>query len=231
MNTKNPIKGYLVQSAKTNKKPILFALFAILVAGLVLVIGRITPVFANIFSEHILREFVVDLPVKVVGLVVPFILVFKSKSHAEWHELHPDIPISKKKFAVAIYLEMFLSTFVAIPVLIVIWIVAGLIDPSIVESILTTGVFALGVMFFIVWVMTALIFTLQFTKLVEINDGTTLLCVSFLAAFGLGLGLQSLLFSTETPPMLAAVICAFIGLIMLLIGWAITARLYQKVDL
>ena len=231
MNIKNPIKSYLVKSAKANSKPVLIALLVFLIVGLILVIGRITPVFKSIFSEHLLRELVVDLPVKAVGLIVPIILMFKNKSHSEWHEAYPDMPMSKKNFTTAIYLEMFLSALVAVPVLVVIWVVASLVDPNIVESILTTGVFALGVMFFIPWVMTALIFTLQFTKLLEINDGAVLLFGSVLVAFWLGVGLQSLLFALVVPHALASVICAFIGLIIILIGWKITASLYEKVDL
>ena len=57
------------------------------------------------------------------------------------------------------------------------------------------------------------------------------LLLIFVAGLIVAIGLQMLLQSMEVAYMLAAVICAFIGLILILIGRAITARLYEKIDL
>ena len=92
---------------------------------------------------------------------------------------------------------------------------------------MSIGVFNLGAVLFVAWVMTALIFILQFTKLAD----EVLLIVCFGGSLGAAIGLQMLLHSMEVPYMLAAIICAFIGLILILIGRAISARLYEKIDL
>jgi len=231
MTAKNPIKHYLAWSARTNGKIIIIALVIILVAGLALAIARGIPSIANQFSEHMLNEFIVDIPVKLVILVVPCILLFKSKTHKEWQELHKDISITKKDYVTATYLEIFLSTFISLPVLLIIWIVAVLVDSSVSENILTIGVFNLGAGFFLIWMMTALVYTLQFTKLVKINDGAVLLVVCLFASLWTTMGFQSLLFLAEIPSLLKGAICALAGLVILLIGRAITAKLYEKVDL
>jgi hypothetical protein len=227
VNTRNSIKYYLANSARTNGKPIFIFLIIFLVVGIIFAIGRSTSLFASLFSEHLLSEFVVDLPVKAAALIVPTILFIKSKSHKEWQEAHHDIP--KKDFTTAIYLEIFIASFVAVPVLFIIWIAAVLVDPSVIENILTIGVFNLGACFFWIWMMTALIYTLQFTKLANIREGAVLYVVCLFASLWLTVKLQSSLFSAGMP--VAALICAFAGLIVLVVGRAITARLYKNFNL
>jgi hypothetical protein len=231
MTAKNPIKHYLAWATRTNGKIIIIALVIILVAGLALAIARGIPPIENQFSEHMLNEFIVDIPVKLVILVAPIILLFKSKTRKEWQELHKDISITKKDYATATYLEIFLSTFISLPVLLIIWIVAIRVDSSVIENILTIGVFNLGAGFFLIWMMVALVYTLQFTKLVKINDGAVLLVICLFASLWTTMGFQSLLFSTEIPSLLKGAICALAGLVILLIGRAITEKLYKKVDL
>ncbi|MCL1862230.1 MAG: hypothetical protein FWF78_01540 [Defluviitaleaceae bacterium] len=228
MCAKTPIKSYLAIQLRTHRKSVVIALITILIVGVALAIGRAIPAITNIFSEHMLNEFVVDIPVKLVILTVPIILFFKSKTHKEWQEAHQDIQITKKDFATATYLEIFLSTFVGVPVLFTIWIVAVLVDHSIIENILTIGVFNLGAGFFLIWMMTALVYTLRFTKLAKINQGAVLLVICLFASLWTTMGLQSLLFSMEMPFAMKAVICMLIGLVVIVIGWSITTKLYAK---
>lgn len=77
--------------------------------------------------------------------------------------------------------------------LVVVWVAAGLADPNIFEKIMTTGIFNLGTLFFVVWVTTASIFVLQFAKLAD----EILLLVCFGGSFGAAIGLQMQLLSME----------------------------------
>lgn len=231
----NPIKRYLAQSVRTNRKRIVFAWIGVLIFGLLLVIGRVIPPIASLFSEHMLGEFVVDLPLKAAFLVIPLILFYRSKTHKEWQEANPDTPITKKGFAIAIYLEIFLSTFIGIFALIIIWVVAGLADPTIVERILRVGIFSLGEGFLWVWLMATLVYTLQFTPLVKIADGAVLLTGSMLGSLQVVVSLQNtswhFIDDVGTPIPLVVAAYVAVGLFILVVGWAITARLYDKVDL
>ena len=144
MNIKNPIKHYLTQCVRTNGKQLFFAWIGVLIFGLLLVIGRVIHPITRIFSEHILSEFVIDLPLKAAFMVIPLILFYRSKMYKEWQEANPDTSITKRDFTTAIYFEIFLSTFLGIFALGIIWFVAGLVDPTIVERILKVGIFGLG---------------------------------------------------------------------------------------
>ena len=235
MNTKNPIKHYLSQSVRTNRKWVFFAWISILAFGLILATIRVLPPIASLFSEHILGEFVVDLPVKTAFLVIPLILIVRSKSHKKWQEANPDVPITKKNFSTALYLEIFLSIFLGVPALIITWIVAGLIDPVIVERIFITGILASGEMFLWVWLMTTLIYTLQFTPLVKVGDGSVLVAAGLLGSLWVVVSLQNTLWYSineiGVPIPLVVAIYMFVALLILVIGWVITAKVYEKVDL
>jgi len=235
MIAKDPIKYYLIQSVKMNGRHILIALIGTLAFGLILATTRVFPPIANLFSEHMLGEFVVDLPVKAAFLIIPIVLFYKSKTHKEWQEANQDTSITKKEFATAIYLEIFLSTFIGIFALLIIWIVAGLVDPSIVDRIHRVGVFSLGEGFLWVGLMTTLVFTLQFTALVKIAKGSLLLCASLLGSLQVIVILQNISWyfidDVGIPIPLVTLTYASVGLFILVIGRTITARLYDKVDL
>jgi len=235
MNIKNPIKHYLVQSLRKNGKWILVAWIGVLIVGLILATIRVFPPITNLFSEHILGEFVVDIPLKLAFIVIPIILFYRSKTHKKWQEDNPYSPITKKDFTTAIYLEIFLSTFVGIFALVIIWIVAGLVDPAIIDRILRVGIFSLGEGFLWVWLMATLIYTLQFTPIVKIAQGAVLLSASLLGSLQVVVRLQNiswrLIDAVVMPIPLMVVTYISAGLIILIIGWAITAKLYEKVDL
>ena len=235
MNTTNPIKHYFAQSVRTNGKWVLIAWVGVLIFGLILATARVLPPIQNLFSEHMLGEFVVDLPVKAAFLVIPLILIVRSKSYKEWQEANLNVPITKKKFSTSLYLEIFLFTLLGIPTLIIIWLVAGLIDHAIIERIFITGILASGEMFLWVWLMTTLIYTLQFTPLGKISNGSVLVAVSLLGSLQLVVSLQNTLWyvvdDMEVPIPIVVATYVFIGLIILVIGRTITAKLYEKVDL
>ena len=205
MNTKNPIKNYLMQSVRTNGKTVLLALFSLLIVWVAVAIMRTIPAVTNLISERLLREFVVDLPVKFLIAVVPFIIIKNDKSYAKWKETNPDSPITKKDFTTATYLNYFLFSLTSMPVLAVVWATAGLN------------------------------YTLQFIPYLQNDKGDTLApIIGFLVSFGTAFGLQMLFYQLfELPRMatVAAIIIAAIGLVIFLICRPITARLYEKFDL
>jgi hypothetical protein len=228
MSPKNPVKSYLALSVRRNGKSILITQLGILVIGIILVASRIIPAMEDIFSDHLLREFVVDLPVKIAIGAAPFILMTRSKTYAKWREANPGISIEKKDFTTATYLEMFIAPFIGVPVLIAVWGAAILADSSIIESVLTTGIFNIGAVFFLFWLMATLLYTLQFTKLLEVNEGAMLLIVCLFGSLWITVGLQSLLLETEIPFTLRALVCALLGLIILFLGRMMTIKLYEK---
>ncbi|MCL2171127.1 MAG: ABC-2 transporter permease [Defluviitaleaceae bacterium] len=231
MNTKNPIKNYLIQSVRTNGKIVLLALFALLVVWVAVAILRTVPAVTDVISERLLREFIVDLPVKFVVALLPYIILMRTESYSKWTKANPDTPITKKDFTTATYLNHFLLSLTSMPVLAVIWTVAVLADPYMLEYI-PMGIYNAGAMFFVVWAMAGLNYTLQFmTYFQKSKEKKLTLAISFIISFGIAFGLQSLFYSVfELPRMatLAAIIIAAIGLVVFLICRPITARLYEK---
>ncbi|MCL2569394.1 MAG: hypothetical protein FWE12_08245 [Oscillospiraceae bacterium] len=234
MNTKKPIKNYLMQSVRTNGKTVLLALFALLIVWVAVAIMRTIPAVTNVISERWLRELVVDLPVKFIIAVVPYIILTRTKSYSKWTEANPDAPISKKDFTTATYLNYFLFSLTSMPVLAVVWVVAVLADPYILEYI-PMGIYNAGAMFFVVWATAGLNYTLQFIQYLQNDKGDSLApIIGFLVSFGTAFGLQSLFYRVfELPRMAtpAAMIIAAMGLVVFLICRPITARLYEKFDL
>ncbi|MDR2833431.1 MAG: hypothetical protein LBV67_06930 [Streptococcaceae bacterium] len=226
-----PVKNYLTQSIRTNGKLILIVHFIILFAGVLLSIGRGIPAFASMFSDHLLTEFVIDLPVKIAGGATTIILLLKSKSYSDWQETFPNNPITKKEFAAATYLEMFISAFLGIPTLIIIWIVAAVVDPSVVDAMFTYGVFNVGGMIFLVWMMISVVYILQFTKLVKISQGSMVLIVGLFSSLWTTMGVQNILISMNLNRIIAAFICVILGLIILAISWKVTTILYEKKEM
>jgi len=234
LNTKKPIKNYLIQSVGTNGKTVLLALFALLIVWVAVAILRTVPAVTDMISERWLRELVVDLPVKFIIGLIPYIILMKTKSYSKWTEANPDAPISKKDFTTATYLGYFLFSLASMPVLAAVWVVAVLADPYILEYI-PMGIYNAGAMFFVVWAMAGLNYTLQFIPYLQNDKGDSLApIIGFLVSFGIAFGLQSLFYRVfELPRMatLAAIIIAAMGLVIFLICRPITARLYEKSDL
>ncbi|MCL2188664.1 MAG: hypothetical protein FWC16_04830 [Defluviitaleaceae bacterium] len=234
MTTKNPIKNYLVQSVSTNGKIVLLAWFVLLVVWVAVAIMRTIPAVTDIISERMLREFVVDFPVKFIIALIPYIILMKTKSYVEWTEANPDTPITKKDFTTATYLNYFLFSLASMPVLAVVWVVAVLADPYMLEYI-PMGIYNAGAMFFVVWAMAGLNCTMQFIPyLQKTKEKKLTLAIGFIISFAIAFGLQMLFYRVfELPRMaaVAAIIIAAIGLVVFLICRPITARLYEKSDL
>ncbi|MCL2202922.1 MAG: hypothetical protein FWB88_03150 [Defluviitaleaceae bacterium] len=237
MATQNPVKNFLSVSIKTERLMVLLTLFALLITGVAIGIIRTLPAFEDIIDPRMLRELIVDIPVKAVVGAVPFILLFRDKRYSEWTKDNPDISISKRDFAKGIYHRIFLSSLLSIPVLAIIWLVASVADPDITEYILSIGIFNAGAMFFCVWVMTGLVYTLQFISKNEVFR-YVLLYAGLIVAFGLAVALQMLANNVFELPYMSAftvmgisAIIAAIGLIILLICKPITAKLYEKSEL
>jgi hypothetical protein len=221
---------------RKNGKLILLATVGVLAVGLILAIGRIIPPINNLLSEELSVLLVANIALKVAFVAIPLILLVKGKTHKQWQEANPDTPITKKNFSTAIYLEMFLFTFIGFFLIVVIWAIAGLIDPDIAEPLLSVYVFGIGEGFLWVWMMTVLVYTLQFTPLVKIVDGIVLLLASFLGSLHIiAEFLQPLSWNyidyEGVPIPLVIGIYILVGLLLLIIGRTITAKLYEKVDL
>jgi len=211
----------------------LFALFVLLIVWVAVAIMRTIPAVTNVISERWLRELVVDLPVKFIIAVVPYIIIRSNKGYAKWKETNPDSPITKKDFTTATYLNYFLFSLTSMPALAVVWVVAVLADPYMLAYI-PMGIYNAGAMFFVVWAMAGLNYTLQFIpSWQKYREDDLALIISFLISFGTAFGLQSLFYRVfELPRMAtpAAMIIAAMGLVVFLICRPITARLYKKYE-
>jgi len=233
-----PAAYYLVNSANANDKLIgRMMITTMIVVYIFAMVGHILP-FVDQFSERLLNIYIFELPVWMTVLPLPLILLFRSKPHKEWQETHentmkvPRKSITAKEFTTATYLEIFLSTIIASSLIVINWGgVLWALGHDVREILFTIGVFNLGSRFFHIWMMTSLVFILRFTKLAKIAPRAVLMLLCFFASLLATMGLQSLLTSLEIPYAIAAVICAILGLIVLRVGWAVTVRLYEKVDL
>ncbi|MDR2585457.1 MAG: hypothetical protein LBC84_04450, partial [Prevotellaceae bacterium] len=87
MNIASPIKYYLAQSVRTNKKWMPYALLLILIVGLILAIIRVIPPIANLLPSVVINDFFIDIQlVKVALAVVLLPLFYKSKTYLAWQE-------------------------------------------------------------------------------------------------------------------------------------------------
>jgi len=222
--TKNPIKQYLAQSVRINGKLILLVLLGILVAGVgVSLIGFI--------PEHreVVSLILFNLPAKIIVLIVPIILILKSKTYSEWSTANPNITIAKKDFTNATYTELFIASFFDIPILALIWISAHFVYPGMVD--LNEGVAILGGSLGVAWGMIGLVCSLQFTKLVSISEGAMVFAVGFFVPFGVVVAIQRTLNAIELPLLFIAGVPALVGLVVLIISRPIAVRLQERVDL
>ena len=232
-----PAAYYLFNSTRANARLIYYYFLTFMPMGIALGIATTIPSLKDPLPEHLLNMLILDIPVWLMILPMPLILLFSSKPHKEWQEIHknemecPRKSLTAKEFATATYLGIFLYTIVGFSLLIINWGVAITEGSDVREILFTIGVFNLGAVFFHIWMMASLVFILRFTKLAKIAPRAMLILICFFASLPVTMGLRSLLTSLEIPYVIAAAICALLGLIVLRIGWAITVRLYENVDL
>jgi len=224
MNTKNPIKSYLAQSVRTNGRLVLLVLLGILVVGVAISLVGLIPEHRELVSLVIF-----NLPAKITVGLIPIILILKSKTYSEWSVANPDITITKKDFTNATYLEVFLSSFLGILPLVLIWIAVHFVYPGMVD--LDEGFGVLGGSFGLVWGMIGLVYALQFTKLANINEGAVLFAVGFFVPFGVVVAIQRAFHAIELPLIFIAGIPALIGFIVFMVSRPIAVCLQDKKDL
>jgi len=121
--TPGTIKDFLTQSIRTNSKLILLVLLCMLVVGVAILLIGLIPEHREVVSLVIF-----NLPAKITVGLIPIILILKSKTYSEWNTANPNIALSKKDFTNASYLEVFLSSFLGILPLVLIWIAAYLVS-------------------------------------------------------------------------------------------------------
>jgi len=257
MKTKSPVKHYLAQSVRTNGKWAFIAWVCTLFVCIILVTIRVLPPVYNLIPFLMDDIFVFNVPPKLAPFAVPLVLIlgnmmcrqepkpdtptekglmfFRGASYKAWQENNPDIPITKKEFATALYLEIFLSTFFGVFALGIIWTVAGLLDPTVFEHIFRNGIHVLGVVFLWVCLATTMFYTLQFSPLKKIANGGLLLIISLFGSLQVAAWFQNnswpLIDDTGISIPLVFTVFTLIGLIFLVIGSVITALLYKRVDL
>jgi len=204
-----------------------YALLLILIVGLILAIIRVIPPIANLLPNVVINDFFIDIQLAKVALAVVLLpLFYKSKTYLTWQEENPDVPITKKEFTIAIYLEAALYTILSFLPLLITWIVGGSINPNMLEAIFETGIYTVGEAFFWGWLTIAMFYALRLTPIRKIIGDSVLGIICFLVALQVTINLiWRVDFGHYT---LRALI---LGLIVLAIGWVITVILYRKADL
>ena len=224
MNTKNPMKSYLAQSIRTNGKLVMLVMLGILVAGVAISLLGFIPE-----QRELVTLLIFDLLTKISVGLIPIILIMKSKTYSEWCETNPELTLSKKDFMNATFLENFLSSFLGVLPLVLIWIAVHFLNTGMVD--LDEGFGVLGGMFGVVWAMIGLVYSLQFSKLGNINEGAVLLAVAFLVPFWVVVAIQRTLHEMELSMLFVASVPAIIGFIVFIVSRPIAVRLQEKVEL
>lgn len=219
------MKSYLKQSVRTNGKIVLFVLLGILLVGIGVSLVGIIP-------EH--RELVTllisDSLAKIVIGLIPIILIIKTKAYSDWIEANPSANVTKRDFINGMYLEGFISSFISLVVLAIIWAIAIFINPELVDFHEGFGV--AGGMFGVVWAMIGLVYSLQFTKLGDINEGAILLGVGFLVPFGIVVAIQQTLYNVlDLPHIFAVVVPAIFGFIVFIVSRPIAVKLQENAEM
>ena len=232
MRHEKGVRTYLGRSIQRNGRWLGIAWVCVLVFGLTLAIGRTTPWFEGVFSAHLLREFVVDIPLKLAFLVCPIVLFYQHKRYDVWQSENADVHLTKAQFVMGSYLEIVLAVLFGLCGLAVVWLVAGWIDPTVVADILQVGVFSLGEGFLWVSVMTTMVYPLMFTSLVRIAKGEMLVAICLLFALQVVIMFQPwawYLMNDVGVGVLVMLLGYMLGgLVVLVIGGVLTARLYQQ---
>ena len=201
------------------------------------------------FSPELITDAIVGFPVTVAVALAPIILMFLSHTTMA-QESSPEIPITKRQFITRLYLKIFLSTFIAVPVVVLVWFIAALTGHVNVDYILSTGLYSLGVGFLFVWIVMACFYTLQFTlrplmhfimlDVMNMPDykeeksagywiyKSLLISVIITLAWWCARTIQSLLFRLELQSILTTLLTVLIGLVILLIGWVVALKLYER---
>jgi len=247
MSNKKPIRNYLAYRMRMHGKLTLQVLLLILGAGIVVSLAGFIPQ-----AQGLVSTVVSDIPVKLIFFAAPAVLIFKSKTYSQWHEYAPKLPMKKKDFINATYLEIFLSSLYGIPVLAIIWLVASLVHPGIVDF--NEGLAVAGGSFGIVLIMTGLVYSLQFTKLGKSEElllsigffgsfgfvfllqvslfrlKEMLLTVDFFSSLGFTFEFSQLLIEIDSIHTISALAPVIIGLIVFLICLVVSIKLQEKVD-
>jgi len=224
MNTKNPMKSYLAQSVRTNGKQVMIVMLGILGVGMAFSLLGFIPE-----QRELVTLLIFDLLPKMAVTLIPIILIMKSKTYSEWCETNPELNISKKDFMNATFLENLFSSFLGVLPLVLVWITVYFVDTGMVD--LEEGFGVLGGMFGVVWAMIGLVYSLQFSKLGNINEGAVLLAVVFLVPFWGVVAIQRTLHEMELSMLFVASVPAIIGFIVFIVSCPIAVRLQEKVEL
>ncbi|MCL2203283.1 MAG: hypothetical protein FWB88_05035 [Defluviitaleaceae bacterium] len=224
MGIKNSTKGYLAQSVRTNGKLVLLVLLGILVAGIGVSLVGIIP-------EHraLVSVIISDIPAKVTTLLIPIILILKTKDYAEWILANPNVDVTKKGFINGMYLEGFLASLLGLVALAIIWVVAHFISPEIVD--MNEGIGVIGGALGIAWGMIGLVYSLQFTKLGEISEGAILFAIGFFVPFGVVVAIQQIFHALELSLAFIAGVPALVGILVLVVSRPVAVIWQERVDL
>ena len=144
--------------------------------------------------------------------------------HSRWETPGRSATARSTVLVNALYLELFIASLVGIPALALTWVAAQLAGPSLVDASYGIVVAAGGLC--MMWTMTGLVYTLEFTRLGENAETLTVVCI--FVSLGFAVGLTQLFHAVDFHQALTAGLLVLAGLAVLLICRRLSAGLYDK---
>jgi len=215
MNKRNPILGLMTFSFYDVGGNVLRAL------PLPLIIG-ITGV---IFEVELLLMF---FPIMAITNA-PYVVMMKSEGTPTWDKFQIAMPIRRKDIASTLYLNVFIASLLAIPVIGIVWLVGYVVNGSTLAEILTGGFSMVGVMYGAVLLSTAILYPLGLSPFGKRNIQSVFFG-SLLIAVAIAGGLFFAGSALNIPDVILPLLIVGISGIAFVISLFITRAMYTKID-
>ena len=218
MNTKNPMRGllsYMFQAASGN-------LLLTLLTSLALAAALLLTGIAFFHSFFVMAA--------IAG--APYIIMASmggKKSH-KWERFQISMPIRRSDLVNALYLCIFAASLVGIPLVVIVTSLYYVLHESIFEHTLTTVLIDSSALFFsLPLLMAGLLFPLACTKAGE-NRGEALFTLCLLPAVANSLFMPMLAERLGFPKYTLALLPLAVALLVFVVSYFITRRIYAKLD-
>jgi len=215
MNKRNPILGLMTFSFYDIGGNVLRALPLPLIIGIVGVIFEV--------------EFLLALFPFMAITNAPYVVMMKSEGTPTWDKYQIAMPVKRKDIASTLYLNVFIASLLAIPVIGIVWLAGYVVNGSTFAEILSGGFSVVGLMYGMVLLSTAILYPLGLSPLGQRNMqsvffGSLLLAIAI--AGGLFYAGNALNISAVVLPLLIVGICS----IAFVVSLFITRAMFTKID-
>jgi len=155
MKTRKPLFGLLTFSFYSVMGSLIFVILYVLLIG---VVAQITEL-----------DFVVQIFLFNATCAVPYIVIQKSEGTPKWEPYLLAMPIKRKNLATILYLNVFIASLFAIPIIGVVWGVGFIFNEVVMATILYGGFMTIAFAYGSMLLFAALIYPIGSTKLGQRN--------------------------------------------------------------